>query len=530
MPSKTDKFYRYQQDLLAAEKNNVTLKDEALLSVALVFPNRYEVAMANLGFQTLYRLLNQYPGVRCERAFFHPSFQDPPRSLETGRQLNHFDIIAFSISFELDFINALTLLKNSGLQLYAEHRHARDPLIIAGGTATFINPEPMAPFVDLFVLGEVEPVLSLLLVQLLSMKAENMDKQHILSKLGALDGFYAPAIVRAPDQPVRVVSSRKDDAPQFSSIITAHSHFGEMFLIEVGRGCGRHCRFCAASHVYHPLRFFSLSDILTSIEKNIRDTTRVGLVGAALCDYPDILELCEELVNRDYQLGLSSFRFETISSRFLNILKRGKVESITLAPEAGSFRLRQMINKPIPDELILTSLEAIAGSHIAHVKLYFLIGLPFEEDADILGMIGLIRRSTEIFSAGAGRKRELAVSINAFVPKAFTPFQWCGMADEKSLREKRRLIARELRGVSGIRITQKNAKHEMLEGILSLGNRDVAQGLAKLVESSTDLNSFIAHHQSDLLQKKSYQSPLPWDFISYRVSREKLWQEWLKTE
>ena len=527
MSQSLEKFHQYTEFLLKQEKNPIQPDREAPVKIALVFPNDYEVGMANLGYQTLYRLLNSYPGVLCERAFMYHAFPDITRTLESKWQLTHFDVIAFSASFEADYSNMVHTLSNIGINPLADKRHPDDPLILAGGTATFINPEPIAPFIDLFVIGEIEPVADILVDHLRDLRTGKNAKTDILQSLSHIDGMYVPQFFSAENKIIRLTNDSRNSVPQFSPIITPKSHFQNMFLIEVGRGCGRFCRFCAASHVYKPVRFFSPQHILTTIHENIHSTKKIGLIGAALCDYPHLIEVGTELIREKYQLGLSSFRFDAISEDFLNIIEKGGVRTITLAPEAGSERLRKIINKPITDERILHSIKLISQFDIPSIKLYFLIGLPFENECDLEAIISLVSKIRSIYFAKTSKRREITVSINAFIPKPFTPFQWAPMDSEKNLRKKRRFIDSELRKIKGIKFNRKNIKDEILQCTLSLGNRDT--GLNFMKQADLWIPDASNSDYSEIHKEKSYTDILPWDFIEYPIRREKLWQLWQKS-
>jgi len=530
MSSSIDEFWQYAERLLSREINQVNLQTEAPLSMALVFPNYYEVAMANLGFQSLYRLFNSCAGVRCERAFLYKPFPDIARTLETISQLSFFDVIAFSTSFEMDYLHVAKILANTGLQPLSHARHPRDPLIIAGGTATFINPTPIAPFMDLLFLGEIEPFLEQFVEELRLLKDYRYGKHETLRRLSHLDGVYVPQIHDAEKKRISIAVHRDKANPQFSPVVTPDSHFQNMFLIETGRGCGRYCHFCAASHVYHPLRYFPEEKILSTIEHNIQSAKKVGLVGAALCDHPQLTSLCKKLVDAGYQLGLSSFRFDAITSEFLDIIQQGGVSAITLAPEAGTARLRQIINKSLSDVQIFGSLELISQTNIANLKLYFLIGLPFETQNDLQGIVETVRKARAIYFANSRQKKEITISVNAFVPKPFTPFQWWGMDNEKMIKNKRRFIESELHKITGIKISKKNAKLELVQGLLSMGDSSLVNDLM-----SNDFSrlpaAFTSSTSSEILHReRQFTDPFPWDFIDYPVSKAKLWKAWQKAK
>ncbi|MBN1153866.1 radical SAM protein [candidate division KSB1 bacterium] len=527
MSTRVRTFYQYANRLLAGERSRLTIKKEAPLRIALVYPNSYEVGMANLGFQSVYRLFNEHPLVMCERAFYDPSLEETVRSIESGQLVTQFDVIAFSVSFEMDFFNMLKFLQQAGLSLRAADRHVRDPLVIAGGVATFINPLPIAPFIDLFFLGEIESQMHTLIDGLLSWKSAAIDKNEVVASLSKAPGFYS-SLVKDRDRVVIAHAGKQDNGEvlQYSPIVTSYSHFKDTFLIEVGRGCYRRCRFCAASHIYQPVRFFPLEVILSTIDKHIQGTRKIGLVGAALCDYPEIVQLGRDLVTGGYELGLSSYRFETISESFLDVLNTGGVKTITLAPEAGSFELRKRINKPIPDELIYDSIELIAKSNIKNLKLYYLVGLPGETAADIDAMINAVRKIKSIFYSGNKPGRELTISTNAFIPKPFTPFQWCGLADEAYLKENRRYIERQLKSIGMIRMTQRSVKSEVLQAMLSLGNHTIADVLETSVLTN-DLNYLYDSNEGrSAIHQKAEDESLSWDFIDYPVGKKQLWKQY----
>ncbi|MBN2008129.1 radical SAM protein [candidate division KSB1 bacterium] len=525
MKKAMDQFKKRQSWLLDNERSSVILQKEALVQIALVFPNTYEVGMSNLGFHTLYRLLNGVLGIRCERAFVDAQFPEIIRTLESGRTLNEFDIIAFSIAFELDYVNVIRALLVSGLEPFATNRNEHDPIVLAGGVATFINPHPLLPFIDLCFTGELEPMLNVWTDQLLEGSRHHWDKATRLQKMQELEGFF-PSNGNGPVSPhKRITWNEGRQSPQFSTIISSASHFTDMFLVEVGRGCGRFCSFCAASHVYHPVRFFNKATILDVVDEHAIDATRIGLVGAALCDYPEIEPLCTALVERGYKLGLSSFRFETLTSEFLHILERAGIQTITLAPEAGTERLRWIINKRITDQTIFAAINKVAESSIQTLKLYFLIGLPFEQESDLEGIIRMVTRIRGILDRGT-RKTGLTVSMNAFIPKPFTAFQWAPMNNEKELKSKRRYVERALRKLKGVQLVPKSTRLEVLQGIVSMGDRSIAEILLAMAQkfggSLPDLHPWMA----SITKSRAPAMQLPWDDLHYPIARERLWRQW----
>jgi radical SAM superfamily enzyme YgiQ (UPF0313 family) len=517
MSSLTEKFYQYSTHLLSREQNVVHVKKEAPLSIALVYPNSYEVGMANLGFQTLYRLLNDVDEIRCERMFYNEDFPSLNRTLETTRQLNHFDVIAFSISFELDYFNVVKILQNSGIAPLTHDRHVSAPIIIAGGAASLINPVPIAPFMDLVFIGEIESSFDILVKHLLKQKDGSIPKTAVIEALSHYEGFFSPQFFQPGSKIIHVTVDLKGRQPQYTPVLTPLSHFSETFLVEVGRGCGRHCRFCVASHIYHPVRFYRPQQIIDTIKDHNKGAHKIGLVGAALCDYPWIEELIENLIAKNYEVGLSSFRFELISKPFLSLIEKAGIKTITLAPEAGTEQLRDLIHKPLLDEQIISAIELIAESAIANLKLYFLIGLPYETENDILGIVEIVKQIYSIFVTT--RKRGLSLSVNAFIPKPFTPFQWSAMQPEKEIKRKRTFIENELRKLHGISYSKKNVRLEIQQAVLSQGDSHATDYLL----SKLSLKEVC--EKLKIYNKKDFQQSMPWDFIDYPIRKEKLWQE-----
>lgn len=521
--SNYENFKLYRESNLAQEGNLVELKPESLLSIALVFPNSYTVGMANLGFQSIYRLFNEMPGVRCERAFLYDRFPGTAQTLETGRHLRDFDIVAFSVSYELDFPNLVQILLDAGITPFAAERHSKEPLVMAGGAIAFMNPTPIEPFIDFFYLGEIEPHVQQLLSTLIKGKQRRLTREETLDQLSEIPGMYLPA--RKSDKPIaRVYASKDHHSPQYSPIISPSSHFKNMFLVEVGRGCGRYCRFCAASHIYHPFRVFSQERILSIIDSYHQNTRRIGLIGAALSDYPQLHALCETLVDQGYELGLSSFRLDMITPEFLKVLERGQVRSLTFAPEAGTERLRRLIHKNLSDQQIIDAAEAIAYSKIQQLKLYFMIGLPGESEDDLIGIVELVKSIQKITSK---RKKavSLTVSINTFIPKPFTPFQWSPMLREEEIRRKRKFLERELNKLPGVQLARKNVKDEILQGLFSLGDQRIAEAIYFKLTQHSDWSK--AWNQAGIDPEFIYQPrqigvPLPWDFIDSGFEKSRL--------
>lgn len=403
---------------------------------------------------------------------------------------------------------------------------------MAGGAVSFLNPAPIAPFIDFFFLGEIEPQLDNFLELLLNLKRNHAAKHDILTALAEADGIFVPSKYSSTKTIKREYRSLKEHYPQYSSVISPDSHFKNMFLVEAGRGCGRRCNFCAASHIYHPFRIFPSEKILTTIQTFHQHTKRIGLIGAALSDYPGLFQLCEELVSQGFELGLSSFRLDMITPAFLKILEKGKIQSLTFAPEAGTEKLRNTIHKNLTEQQILDAASAIAGSNINHIKLYFLIGLPGEQDDDIEGIVDLVRSIQRILWKKG--KTTISISVNTFIPKPFTPFQWATMATTREIHQKRNYLEKQLQKIIGSRFTRKSAKEEILQGIFSLGSQDLARGiyhkLKDRIEWQAAWDFAGVNVETALFGMKNFEDEFPWDFIDYGISKERLWKIWQSTK
>jgi radical SAM superfamily enzyme YgiQ (UPF0313 family) len=527
------------------------------LKIALVYPNRYAVGMSNLGFQTVYRLFNALDAVVCERAFV----EDDPRqsefrtilTVESRRPLKSFDIIAFSISFENDFIGILHALDSAGLPLRSHARQHPHPLVIAGGVACSLNPAPLAPFVDCFLIGEAEELVTGFTACLLEngFPETGRDRISILGRCARqVPGTYVPSLYRPEYHPDGTLSSftpladvpsrihraylkNLSDTQTCSVIVTPGTTFDRSFLVEVGRGCPHGCRFCSAGFVYRPPRFRSPESLQACVREGSRMADAVGLVGAAVSDLPGIRDLCRRALAENVRISFSSLRADALDDDLLAALRHSNVKTATLAPDAGSERMRRVINKGITEADVLRAAERLVTIGIANLKLYFMVGLPTETPEDVAAVVRLVRRIKHVFlkaSRNRGRIGEITVSLNSFVPKPFTPFQWAAMDDSGTLKHKLKRIKDDLRKVPNVRVHADLPRWAYIQALLSRGDRRVAEMLLQafgyrgnwprtLKESPLNADFYV-------VRPRKSDERFAWDFIDHGVRKSFLRREY----
>jgi radical SAM superfamily enzyme YgiQ (UPF0313 family) len=507
----------------APREEGATVKDwGGRLPVALIYPNSYHLGMSNLGMHAVYKLLNDNIRVVGERVFYDPADKKPTKAIESDRPLTDFAVLAFSISYELDYFNAVSILKASGIPLLAAERDESYPLIIAGGPCVTANPMPLAPFFDCFCIGEAEPILPQMVRTLI--EGIGGPRADLIKALATKPGIFAPAF--PPDEPVVRQWARNLDEFDTNSVILTHdTELGDLYLIEVERGCARGCRFCLVNAQYAPMRFRSVDRIVAQAREGIPKRRRVGLMGPAVTDHPQIKELLERLNQIGAELSLSSMRINNLSMDVLNELAKGKTETITIAPEAGSQRLRDMINKNVSEDDILNAADRMAGYRFRQLKLYYIIGLPTETDADVEDIVKLTLALKErLEKRGSGMR--ITLNASPFVPKAGTPFQWLPMAPQEILNDRLAILRNNL-PLKGIKFNEESPAWSRVQGILSRGDEKIAKALAGMTEVSLagwrnaveanqlDIDYYV-NHKWDTEQK------LPWDVIDSGAKMEKL--------
>jgi radical SAM family uncharacterized protein len=531
------------------------------VSFALVYPNTYAVGMSNLGFQTIYRHLNALPDVVCERVFLPdpedlPEYQrsgTAPFSLESKRSLAQFDLVGFSITYEGDYINTLRLLRMAGIPLRAEDRRSEDPIVLMGGVCAFANPEPVAPFMDFVVVGEGEEIVGEIVSAYreafgaVSLAARRRD--DLLDRLAPIPGIYLPqryaisyrddgaiAEVRPERGAPAVVTKRRlkkvDDFRTISLLRTPNAEYGHLALLEVGKGCGRGCRFCLEGQIYRPVRHRSLETLRETVREIKKDSTRVGLVGACVSDYPWIGGLMKVLNEEGLEVSISSIRADSLTEELVSSLRRGGHRTLTVAPEAGTERLRHVIRKDISDSQLYNACDLVRAHGIPNLKCYFMIGLPTETDEDIEAIPDLATRLLERLRVPSEQGEpfgRLTLSISSFVPKPWTPFQWVAFDPVNRLEAKLRTIKAGVRRLHNVRVLHENPREAFLQALLARGDRRVAGFLEEAARREGDWRTALREWGGDAdfytHRDRPLGETLPWDHLDVGVRKAGLVRE-----
>jgi len=504
--------------------------------------------MANLGFQSVYGLLNAIDNCVCERAFL-PDKGDLPEyertstelfSLETQTPLREFDLVAFSAPFEEDYFNVPVILRLAGIEVRAAGRGG--PLVAAGGVAVGLNPEPLAMFMDFFVVGDAEGALQPVVDRLMESKASGTPKEDTLRALDSIGWVYVPSFYEFEYEGVHVKSvkplegakkivkaSKTFDLDNFpvpqSFVYTPLTELPDTYCVEAERGCPRGCRFCAAGFLYLPPRMRSFEKVGEAVKDGLRRAGKVGLVGTAVSEYPPIKEILRAGIDEGGTITLSSLRLDELDSEFLSLLKEAGYRTITLAPEAATSRMRDIVNKGITEDEIMESVRLIEAAGFTRLKLYFLVGLPMETDEDALGIAELTRKIREAFRKGG----EIILSVNPFVPKPFTPFQWHRFEDAAIVDARLRLIKSSL-AKTGVKVTEMSAKEAFMQAYLARADRRAAELIEKASmmgwkRAAKGIEAFI---EESVYSTREKEESLPWDIIDHGVKKSYLWKEFQK--
>jgi len=535
---------------LQAERG--TIRKEAgqvRMRCALAYPNTYFVGMSNLGLQTMYRVINQRPDTVCERVFLPMAAEwdrygvgkTPLLCLESQRPLGDFDVIGFSVSYENDYLHLLQMLALARIPLLAAERDERYPLILVGGAVTYINPEPLADFVDLMVIGDGEETIHDYLDLLHDTLGQ--PRQEHLRLAAEIPGVYVPRLHDQHTATTPIAPRKITDLaqwPAYSSVLTDATEFSGTLLVEITRGCPFKCRFCTVGYVYPKFRQLPGERVLELVAaQQQRDRVsghppvgKVGLISSATGDYRDLALVAQGLVDLGVAIGISSLRMDRMPEVLVDCMVRSGVRSCTVAPEAGSERLRQLIRKEMTEAVILAGTEMLLAKGMRDLKLYSMIGLPTETDADLQELLALVWKIWGLmkkYGRARGALGTLTLSVNPFVPKPATPLQWCAMAPPRVIKAKLHTLRQAIRHESHICLKHENIKHDYLEAILARGDRRLRDFLLETHRQHGDWPRAARQVGFDseafVCTELSQQARLPWDFLASERQMQRLHRE-----
>ncbi|MEN8139929.1 MAG: radical SAM protein [Thermodesulfobacteriota bacterium] len=539
---------------LKQERGAIKKKWTGRLPVALLFPNVYELAMSNLGLQQVYAMVNGADDMVCERVFLPPG-PAVPLSVESGRPLADFPVILCALSFEHDYLNLLRLLRWGNIAPLSDQRAPLlgpgEPLVIGGGVATFINPEPLAPFIDLFWVGEAEAGFMELLAPLAKAWTRGMPERSEFLAAAALagPGRYVPSLYDfcyGADGTLAEIKGGMADLPlpvtkviappgspvAHSTLLTPNTEFSDLYLAELGRGCSRGCRFCAAGFVYRPPRLWEPEAIIQALAEKDQHCQRVGLLGMEMAHPEDLAAVASHLTDHGCALSFSSLRADALSPELLELLAASKLKTAAIAPDGASERLRRVINKGLTSADLITAARSLVAAGVVNLKLYFMIGLPTETEDDLtelLELVAMIKEEIDVIGRKRGRLTAITVSLNSFVPKAWTPFQYVPFAGVRVLKKRLKLIRQGIKELANVRLKVDRPDTAFFQAVLARGDRRLAPALLAMAEGKRNWRQVMADFDLDPLTfagPRGEDEQLPWQVIAHHIKPGYLWQEY----
>ena len=535
----------------------------------LTYPNNYWVAMSNLGFQAVYDILARDQRVIVERGFLPENSDEKEqqatkwRSFESDRLLGDCDILGFSLSFETDYSHLIRILNNQGLLFnsWQEREAAAQgkfsmPIIIAGGTAVTLNPEPVADLIDAIIVGEAEELLPEMIEVFHEAKTKGWSREQLLLGLAQIEGIYVPRFYEphynqdgtmlrfdarddVPPRPRRRFVKDLSKFKTYSRILTSETEFKSMFLTETGRGCEMGCRFCVAGYIYRPIRKRSEEVLQETVQIGLENSDAIGFVGAAVSSHKSIAKLAQKVAESGARASLSSIMSQKVSKALAASISESEYKTVALAPEAGSTRLRRAAGKRVDNEQVINAARELAESGIRGFKLYFIVGLPTETDEDVDAIAALaitIRDTVFEISKTSGKLAWVSLSINPFIPKASTPFQWESMLDPKVLDKKIERIRKLVIKVPNLELRFEPPKESYFQGLLSRGDRRVVRLLLEVERRGENWKWLMKKTSAPILEgvpavdfyvsrKIGFNELLPWEVVDSLIPRDLLERE-----
>jgi len=508
---------------------------ETPIKFALCYPNTYRVGMSCLAIHLLYELLNTRNNVLCERFFYDPNL--PLSSIESGRSLTSFDIIGFSMQYELDYVHSIQMLLKSGIPPLSKDRTDKDPIICFGGPSVTANPEPLAPFADVIFIGEVEETINEFINVLLERK--NKKRIDILDGFSKIPGVYVPQLnnktkriwignLNNVPHPVKQIIPRVSSKNYFQPVL------GKSFLLEVSRGCAWGCRFCLEGYNYLPMRFRSFEKLIEILNEGLTytPTRNIIIIGSAAFSHPHIKELLTYMNENNCSFSMPSLRLDFVDEDLINLLKKGGQKTPVFAPETASQRLLNFINKKFESDQLFNVIKIVKNTGFKNVKLYFMLGLPGEDIDDVKSIITVARKIADF---GFTEFKSVKLSFSFFVPKANTPFQWFGMENKQSLKNKINLIKKELKGDRRFEVRFPNIRESMIQAFISRSGREIAPILLYVAKINGGLASWYTaekHFKFSLEEKVTklfdLSTNFPWESFDIGYDRSIISREFRK--